>query len=348
LAYFPVSLGWVAGRQRFTCTGASMSAMSGSSTLLPMFQFSTEAFAKRERLEAWREVFGRTICSLDIVPLEPETFSADATVCQLPGLGVLFAASGAMEVSHTRELIADDTISFMAAPNCRYTVSHLGRTVELEPGTGVLLNNAEVGRLRLVAASRFVTFSVPRAALAPLVPDLDATAARRIPANNAALKLLVDYLKSARDTEALITPELQHIAVTHIYDLLAAAVGATRDATEIAYSRGIRGARLRAAKAFVALHIGRHDLSARSVATHLGVTPRYIHMLFETEGSTFTQFIVEQRLARAYRLLLDSRMTEHNISAIAFTAGFNDLSHFNRTFRRRFGKTPSDARRADE
>ena len=31
---------------------------------------------------------------------------------------------------------------------------------------------------------------------------------------------------------------------------------------------------------------------------------------------------------------------------MAGEAGFNDLSHFNRAFRRRFGVTPSDVRRA--
>jgi AraC-like DNA-binding protein len=35
---------------------------------------------------------------------------------------------------------------------------------------------------------------------------------------------------------------------------------------------------------------------------------------------------------------------ERTISAIAYEAGFADLSHFNRAFRRRYGETPSDVR----
>jgi AraC-like DNA-binding protein len=35
---------------------------------------------------------------------------------------------------------------------------------------------------------------------------------------------------------------------------------------------------------------------------------------------------------------------ERRISEIAFDCGFNDLSYFNRCFRRRFGLTPSAAR----
>ena len=114
---------------------------------------------------------------------------------------------------------------------------------------------------------------------------------------------------------------------------------------EVASGRGMRAARLRAAKTFVTLNIARQDLSARSVAAYLGVTPRYVHMLFETEALSLSELMVEQRLERSYQMLLDPQMIARTISTIAFAAGFSDLSHFNRTFRRRFGKTPSDARR---
>ena len=326
--------------------GARMSALSVPPASTPTFRFSTDAFAKRERLSAWREVFGRTVCSLDIEPLKPATFSSEATVGQLPGLGVLFASSGAMALAHTRQLIVDDDLSFMAAPTCRYRASQLGRTVELEPGAGIMMTNAEVGSMRLSASSRFITFRVPRAAMAPLVPDVEAAVARRIPAENTAIKLLVEYLEGSRATGALTTPALQHLVVTHIHDLLAVALGATREATEVAYGRGMRAARLHAAKMFVRRQLGRHDLSVRSVAAHLGVTPRYVHRLFETEGVSFTQFMVDERVERASRMLDDPRLSERTISAIAFEAGFNDLSHFNRAFRRRFGETPSQARHA--
>jgi AraC-binding-like domain len=211
-----------------------MSVTSRLSAHMPIFEFSTKALAERERLTALREVFGRTVCSLDIDPVEPATFSSEAAVYQLPGFGVIFASNGAMNLSHGRELIADGDLSFMATPTCRSVTFQLGRTAELEPGAGVLMTNAEVGSIKLAASSHFVTFRVPREAMRPLVPDFDAAVARRIPADNVALKLLVDYLKISRDTQALTTPAVRRIVVTHIYDLLAITLGASRGATEIA------------------------------------------------------------------------------------------------------------------
>src|SRR5215211_1254719 len=75
----------------------------------------------------------------------------------------------------------------------------------------------------------------------------------------------------------------------------------------------------------------------RPWAAHLGVTPRYVHMLFATEAASFSEFVLAQRLVRAHQMLTDPRCIGRPISAIAFDAGFSDLSHFNRTFRRRFG-----------
>src|SRR6266508_6401762 len=46
---------------------------------VPIFRFSTDAFLQRERVAAWREIFGRTVVNLDIEPLNPDGFHAEAT-----------------------------------------------------------------------------------------------------------------------------------------------------------------------------------------------------------------------------------------------------------------------------
>jgi AraC-like DNA-binding protein len=309
-------------------------------------QFSTDAFPEHERLTAWREVFGRTVVNLDIEPLETDRFRSEATVRRLPGLGILFASTGAMHLRHPKELIRDDDLSFMAAPTCAWSAAQLGRNPVCSPGDGVLMDNAEVGSMLLSSTSSFTTFRVPRAALEPLVPDLGAVIARVVPAGNAALRLLVGYLASAFDTDALITPGLQQLAVTHVYDLLAVALGATRDAAAVANGRGIRAARLRAIKADILAHLGDPGLTLVAVAARQGISPVYVRKLFEGDGGSFSEFVLNQRLARAHEMLSAPRLTTLTIAAIASEAGFGDLSYFNRAFRRRYGAAPSDARAA--
>ena len=309
-----------------------------------MFRFTSDSYAPRERLAAWREIFGRTVVDIDITPSGDAPFRSDATVCQLPGLGVLFVSTVAMHMEHPRALVRDDDLSFVAAPTARWIAAQRGRRHVLGRGAGVLLSNGEPGAVTLCDAASFVSFRVPRAAIAPLVRDLDEAICRPVAAHNRALRLLVGYLGCARATEAFVSPALQRLATTHVYDLIAVAFGATRDGAEAARTRGLPAARLNAAKAYVVDHLERGNLSAAMVGSELGVTERYIQMLFAREGLSFSEFVLSQRLARAHAMLRDPRHAESTIGSIALAVGFNDLSHFNRSFRRRYGCRPSDTR----
>jgi AraC-like DNA-binding protein len=80
------------------------------------------------------------------------------------------------------------------------------------------------------------------------------------------------------------------------------------------------------------------------VAARHGISPVYVRKLFEGEGSSFSEFVLAERLARVHRILSDPRMSARPIGAIAIEAGFGDLSYFNRAFRRRYGAAPSDVR----
>jgi AraC-like DNA-binding protein len=107
-----------------------------------------------------------------------------------------------------------------------------------------------------------------------------------------------------------------------------------------------RSARLDAIKADIAERLDCCDLSLADVADRQQVTPRYVQMLFEREGTTFSRFVLRQRLTRAHGMLTDPRHDGWTIAAIAFEAGFGDLSYFNRAFRRQFVVPPSSVRAA--
>jgi AraC-like DNA-binding protein len=103
-------------------------------------------------------------------------------------------------------------------------------------------------------------------------------------------------------------------------------------------------ARLRAIKADIAKNLDRPGLSIGAVARRQDISPDYIGKLLRSENTSFTDFVLRQRLARAHRLLSDPQWHARPISAIASAAGFGDLSHFNHAFRRAYGETPSDVR----
>jgi transcriptional regulator GlxA family with amidase domain len=132
--------------------------------------------------------------------------------------------------------------------------------------------------------------------------------------------------------------------VSHLYDLMAVTIGATRDAAEMAQGGGLRAARLHAVKRDIAANLDQSDLSVAALARRHGCTPRYIQRLFESEDTSFTDHVLVQRLACAHGLLTDPRHASEKISTIALDAGFGDVSYFNRAFRQRYGDTPSAIR----
>jgi AraC-like DNA-binding protein len=112
------------------------------------------------------------------------------------------------------------------------------------------------------------------------------------------------------------------------------------------HERGLRAARLRAIKDDILERITQPGLTLADVARSQQISESYTRQLLAENRTTFTDFVLGGRLTRAHRMLVDTRCADRSISAVAYEAGFGDLSYFNRTFCRRYGATPSDVRKA--
>ena len=312
------------------------------------WRFSTDALPERERCAAVHALYGRSmVMAYEALPDVP--VYAGFTQRRLPGLVLTTGALEAVRSERTRRHLADGVVDLVLTVNLSggAVCSGRGQEVILHPGDAVLRSCAEpiVGHpMNPRKRGRFLALLLPRPALAPLVTNIDDAVLRLIPRGTGALKLLANYVGMLRDDEALATPDLRRLVVTHIYDLAALAIGVTRDAAAIAEGRGVRGARLRAIKADIAERLAQDDLTVAAVASRQRISESYVRKLFESEGSSFSECVLGQRLIRAHRMLTDPRFAGRSITSVAFDAGFGDVSYFNRSFRRRFGATPSEIR----
>jgi AraC-like DNA-binding protein len=80
------------------------------------------------------------------------------------------------------------------------------------------------------------------------------------------------------------------------------------------------------------------------VAAQFGISTRTLHLRFEKLKQTFGRWLLDSRLDASSSALRNPRQRTHSISEIAYSCGFNDLSHFNKSFRTRFGTSPSEWR----
>ena len=306
-------------------------------------RLSTEDLPVRNRREIIHEMYARTVFRADLEPQKGAPFQFDVKLYGLPDLGVAAATFSDCRTFHRTEHGCGEDLIFNLTLEGGRTVSQRGQEVTLGTGEAVLATIDPV--ITTMRPSRFLSFRLPRARLEPLVANLDSCLLQAIRPNIGALRLLPSYI-SAIDEAASAPAEAQELVVGHVYDLIALTLGANRDAGEVAAGRGVRAARLRAIRNDVAAHLGDPALSLAAVAQRPGVSPRYVGMLFDGCGTTFSGFVLDQRLARARQMLTDRRHTHHAIGAIATACGFGDVSYFNRSFRRTFGATPSDIRAA--
>jgi AraC-like DNA-binding protein len=237
----------------------------------------------------------------------------------------------------TRLSDGDDTICLMVKSGGQMSLRQGRHEAIPDIGDAMLLVYRQPSQLSFQDAT-YLSVRVPLEALAMLI-DVEPVAGRRIPGSTPALMLLRQYVASL--PERMADPVLGGLVTTHVYDLMALALGATGEAREVARGRGLRAARLEAIKADLTRD---STQSIDAIAAHQGVTPRYVQMLFEGHGITFGEFVTERRLDVARSMLRSPRYADWSIAGIAFEAGFKDLSHFNRHFRRRFGVTPRDYR----
>jgi AraC-like DNA-binding protein len=313
-------------------------------TIARLFRFSTENFPEDRRIEMYREIYGRTIVRHDIEPIGDQPFHFDATMCSLPGLGLASATISPCHRWHRPEHIdSDDFILGLGLAGEGAIVHQRGREARIRQGEAVLTSMADPIAVTIPSTSRPLSLRIPNAVLRSRGADLDAWLVRRIP-HSAAGRLLAGYVAAVWDAEAMLKPGLCEIVVAHVHDLVCLTLDVAGESRELAEQRGGRAARLSAILRAVESRSGDPGLNATTVAALLGVTPRYVHQLLEETGKSFTHHLLERRLQRAAALLADPRWRERRIADLAAEVGFNDLSYFNRAFRRRYDATPSEIR----
>jgi AraC-like DNA-binding protein len=308
-------------------------------------RFSTEGIPEKDRLGRLCEQYGRTVLRGDIKVAEGAAFEAQVESHTTPELRLLSTTFSPAQVTWNSANVAtcSDDVALFVNRTSTIAVTSRGRDVILRPGEGILTSTVEVRTFERIATGEAFALHVPRSALAALV-NVDDAIMKSIPRESIALRLLTVYGSAVMKEKTLATLPLRPLATAHLHELLALALEAPRDAAALAQSGGVKAARLQEAKNFIIANIARQDLSIGSAALQLAMTPRYLQRLFETEATTFSSFLLDLRLKRAHQMLCHPQFADRSVSAIAYEAGFGDLSYFNRCFRRVYGVTPSDVR----
>ena len=312
-----------------------------------LLRFSTEMLPERDRFSAFREEFARRVLTMDVVDYSAGRPRLDMTFMPLgpAAVGTLVGTSAEFirERHHLKDGSDDFRLNF--ADNGPIRFAHAGQEHICAIGKAYFVDHARPERGLGLTGGGLINVAVRAAALKSLVPypeDFAGALLRPGPA----LRLLHDYLRSLTTLDEPPSAELAPIIGVHLLDLIAAVLGPTAEAREVVVKRGVKAARLQAILSEVAKHFSDPNFELDNVVGALRLSRRYIQQLLEETGKSFTDHLLERRLERSFAMLTDHRYLHLAIIDIAFAAGFGDVSHFNRMFRRRFGDTPSGVRAA--
>lgn len=310
-----------------------------------LMQFSTTDLPSRDRFEIWRDLLSRKLFGAAIDSLTDHPFHAKAAMRARHGVRVGSGVTAGSICRHTRGFAASDNDDVFLVINVSgpLLVEQRGATLDLGAGDATLITCAEPVTLIRPRSGRVTCVRLPYSALGALAPSLDGGIARLIPSHSPQLKLLTSYVDALVQIDGDdLSPETSRLVVQHILDLTALACGVGADLETFAAGRGVRAARLRAIKAFIDDNLA--GVTIDEVAATHGISNRYVRRLFQDERTTFADYVVEQRLARAHAMLISPRDLGRTIASVAFDVGFNDLSHFNRAFKRRYLAAPREVR----
>lgn len=186
-------------------------------------------------------------------------------------------------------------------------------------------------------------FLVPHESLGLDESDVHRITGSPVPRMSRLGTLLSPFLSELADTASSSRPPVGELLAWNAVNALAtlATEQLGRDATGTPDGRSPMMAGI---LQFIDLHLTDEDLSPETIAGAHHISARYLHRLFQDEGTTVGRWIQRRRLEECRRDLMVRARRGQTIAAVANRWGFMSATHFSRVFRAAYGMSPSEWR----
>jgi AraC family transcriptional activator of tynA and feaB len=307
-----------------------------------VFTWSTDAVDARDGFCFWREAISRA--TLSVATESPtQRFRASITGRTFGALRFAFYQSTSHEIVRGPEHVAgapeDDSYVVSLQLKGRSRIVQDDDAFDVEPNDIAVIDGQRPFRIGFLEPVGRAIAVVPHDMIDTRAPWLRRPSHRKItpkmPFAGLARQHLLQ-LATGRDDLAQAEATLLTANLCNLFALATERnVAVNARAPELQYA---------AILACVRQTLGNPELSPEMVATRFGISVRTLHSRFEQFDQTFSRWVLEGRLNGIAEALRDPNQLAFSISEIAYRWGFNNLSHFTRSFRARFGMTPGQWR----
>jgi len=220
-------------------------------------------------------------------------------------------------------------------------MDHCGMQSVLAPGDLVLLDSARPSDFYFSGLSEQISLLIPRHKLedgrqeARLLLNQKIAASTRIAAVAGFItQQFFDREEPGQDLDAVMQALLSVIRPS---------LSRQPKDTAQTYHENVQRAVFEKARRCIDDRLADFELTPDMIASELGTSKRTLHRLFAQHGLSIGKYILERRLDRC-AAAFEREADMQKISAVAFAWGFNDVSHFSRAFKARFGVSPKGFR----
>lgn len=308
---------------------------------------STLTVPPHQRLEFWREMVRDPVVPLEFDMPDQKTLDASLSWWEIGDLRLSHIQASAHRVKRLPARVGMDSLvlDFILEGQCY--AEQDGRRVGLGPGSGVICNAARPYSLVFPEPCKLAVLTFPRELLSRHVAAIDRGTATDLAHNSHIFPLLAAYVRQLISQAPSLTPSISKVVAQHLSDLVCSSVGENLSQSPLPLSEH-KAATLIRVHAYVAAHLHEPNLNPEVVANALRVSSRYINQLLGAEETSLGRLILRKRLDAVASALRDSSLASRSISTLALSLGFNDLTHFSKSFRQHHGLSAREYRQESE
>lgn len=313
-----------------------------------MEAYSTATVHKKEKVDYWQDLCSRAWADLTLNPRDHRNFEGELRRSFAGPLSFVKVSSSAAHITRSEEHVThsqDHRFDIFLTLRGESVCVHNGHRAVLRPGDFTLVDVSLPYRFGFDEDCTGVSMSMPQSLIETYLPVpglyLGRPMSGLLGVNRLAsvmIDCLCDQVNSGQVSD--MSPSL----VRDILDIVGTAYAALGSPASESATAGSRRVRIRA---FIEANLRDPHLTPGRIATALGISPRYLRLLFSQEEETISRYITRRRLEEATRELTDATWRGTTITDIAYHWGFGDAAHFSRSFREQFGSSPRHYRQTN-
>ena len=306
---------------------------------------STANVSEIDRREWLQEMITREYTKVEMIPHTNVSLFNETSLYTLDKLRLSKVRSNALTIKrkkHEPFHVSQDNYLGVILIKGSYRLEQGGREVCLNPGDMTIYDATRPHQIDCSQNLTKLIITIPRVMMHARLPGVEHSTALRIPGNKGVGAVTANFIRNV----LLQLDNINGCALSTLseqsLDLFTLSLSSV-NSQSYALSRS-RSAVLQGIKDFVECHLTDPMLNTAMVVVGTGFSARYINDVLNDIDTSLMRYILQRRLERCGKDLLNLRHTNQNISEIALNWGFNEISHFSRTFKQKYGCTAKEYR----